>query len=368
MQQILQFVALNSILSLQLNAALYVQIGHHAPHLLDNQQQDCQEFLRFLLDGMSEDLCRRKKDERRDQMDTDNNQSPKYSKTSMSSRTREKVKAGRSLAGLDYSTAQASPETKNFDELGDIEIQNNMFEKTASLGNFKMEKPQGWNDKNSVLENGKHDDSIDDVYSRKFSSAARLREQVGLASMNNSPSNRMLQINDRLERLSLEDPGSSRTSPADRIRQRTGSTLSSKSNAELFPEWFPSRDNDNLKVDAVQLCQDESSGIFADCSLLKPCCDLDLKGDLPALLDAEGSGARTPNGNRMRFKLPNLLPISFARDKGEKASKASSRVESPVVPSTLQSIDQLSPHRVHSPMTITSRGTKKSPLSTGSSL
>ena len=34
-------------------------VGRHAPHLLDNQQQDCQEFLRFLLDGMSEDLCRR---------------------------------------------------------------------------------------------------------------------------------------------------------------------------------------------------------------------------------------------------------------------------------------------------------------------
>jgi len=31
----------------------------HAPHLLDYQQQDCQEFLRFLLDNMSEDLCRK---------------------------------------------------------------------------------------------------------------------------------------------------------------------------------------------------------------------------------------------------------------------------------------------------------------------
>jgi ubiquitin C-terminal hydrolase len=31
-----------------------------APYLLDFQQQDSQEFLRFLLDGMSEDLCRRR--------------------------------------------------------------------------------------------------------------------------------------------------------------------------------------------------------------------------------------------------------------------------------------------------------------------
>ena len=36
-------------------------VCHHAPHLLDNQQQDCQEFLHFLLDGMSEDLCRDKR-------------------------------------------------------------------------------------------------------------------------------------------------------------------------------------------------------------------------------------------------------------------------------------------------------------------
>ena len=28
----------------------------YAPHLLDYDQQDCQEFLRFLLDGLSEDL------------------------------------------------------------------------------------------------------------------------------------------------------------------------------------------------------------------------------------------------------------------------------------------------------------------------
>lgn len=33
-------------------------VSVYAPHLLDFQQQDCQEFLRFLLDGMSEDLCR----------------------------------------------------------------------------------------------------------------------------------------------------------------------------------------------------------------------------------------------------------------------------------------------------------------------
>ena len=33
-----------------------------APQLLDYQQQDCHEFLRFLLDGLSEDLCRRPKE------------------------------------------------------------------------------------------------------------------------------------------------------------------------------------------------------------------------------------------------------------------------------------------------------------------
>ena len=38
-----------------------LQICIYAPHLLDEQQQDCQEFLRFLLDGMSDDLFRRAK-------------------------------------------------------------------------------------------------------------------------------------------------------------------------------------------------------------------------------------------------------------------------------------------------------------------
>ena len=323
---------------------------------------------------MSEDLCRRRKEKGNDHIDNEN-QSPKYSKMNMSSRTREKVIAGRAHAELENSACQGMPETKNFDDLGDIEIQNNMFEKTASLGQFKIDTQQEWSvDRNRVPENGKIDESIDEGCPRKHSSASRLREQVGLASRNNSPSCRMLQINDRLERFSLEDLVSSRTSPTDRMRQRTGSNLSSNSNAEIFPEWFPSRENDSSRGgDNVQSCQDEGSVMFTDNNLLKPCLDLDLKGDLPPLLDTEATGVRTPNSHRMRFKLPNLLPISFVRDKGEKGekvSKASSRVESPVVTSNLLSIDQLSPHRDPSPMTTTStsKGTRKSPLSAGSSL
>lgn len=38
-----------------------LQICIFAPHLLDEQQQDCQEFLRFFLDGLSDDLFRRAK-------------------------------------------------------------------------------------------------------------------------------------------------------------------------------------------------------------------------------------------------------------------------------------------------------------------
>ena len=33
-------------------------VAQYAPYLLDYQQQDCHEFMRFLLDGLSEDLCR----------------------------------------------------------------------------------------------------------------------------------------------------------------------------------------------------------------------------------------------------------------------------------------------------------------------
>jgi ubiquitin C-terminal hydrolase len=35
-------------------------VSRYAPHLLDNNQQDCQEFLRFVLDGICEDLCRKR--------------------------------------------------------------------------------------------------------------------------------------------------------------------------------------------------------------------------------------------------------------------------------------------------------------------
>ncbi|RYG92516.1 hypothetical protein EON65_59055, partial [archaeon] len=38
----------------------YLKVSAYAPYLMDYQQQDSQEFLRFLLDGMCEDLCRRK--------------------------------------------------------------------------------------------------------------------------------------------------------------------------------------------------------------------------------------------------------------------------------------------------------------------
>lgn len=37
-------------------------LAKFAPHLLDYQQQDCHEFVRFLLDNMSEDLCRKRGD------------------------------------------------------------------------------------------------------------------------------------------------------------------------------------------------------------------------------------------------------------------------------------------------------------------
>jgi len=40
-------------------ASIQKAVCAHAPYLMDYQQQDSQEFLRFLLDGMSEDLCRK---------------------------------------------------------------------------------------------------------------------------------------------------------------------------------------------------------------------------------------------------------------------------------------------------------------------
>lgn len=54
--------------SLKKNKGLFVSpikfiqvVSKFAPHLLDHQQQDCQEFLRFLLDAIAEDLCKTSK-------------------------------------------------------------------------------------------------------------------------------------------------------------------------------------------------------------------------------------------------------------------------------------------------------------------
>ncbi len=45
-------------------------VAQYAPYLLDYQQQDCHEFMRFLLDGLSEDLCRSVLPERKPPADT----------------------------------------------------------------------------------------------------------------------------------------------------------------------------------------------------------------------------------------------------------------------------------------------------------
>ena len=63
-------------------------ISSHAPHLLDYQQQDCQEFLRFLLDGLAEDLCRskakKKNQQNNDKLHSDNSTTTNISSSSSS--------------------------------------------------------------------------------------------------------------------------------------------------------------------------------------------------------------------------------------------------------------------------------------------
>ena len=51
-------------------------VSTYAPYLMDYQQQDSQEFLRFLLDGISEDLCRK-----HSQDDSNDSANPKSART-----------------------------------------------------------------------------------------------------------------------------------------------------------------------------------------------------------------------------------------------------------------------------------------------
>ena len=81
-------------------------VAQYAPYLLDYQQQDCHEFMRFLLDGLSEDLCRSALPERKPptsspaETESEDNSPAKLTamspaKASLSERLRERVAGAR---------------------------------------------------------------------------------------------------------------------------------------------------------------------------------------------------------------------------------------------------------------------------------
>lgn len=324
---------------------------------------------------MSEDLCRRKTSVE-DVNRPNRPRSPKLTSLRLivSSRTRAKVHLGRSQSQDGAADARTlSCGADKLEESAGSEDQKRLTEQSGSG------VTQVWNDD---VSNQKGDDSNEESPSRKITSASKLREQVVLASRNifsipklaDDVQSELIQSCKRFESLSTRDLRSSRASP---VEKYDGTILIDSSGCdrtiEISPEW-------SERVDGVSTGagHDDDSHGDTDSSLSKLNSEVVLKGcpleiSLP-FIDTDTSGSRTPNGHRMRSTFQKLLgPITFSsKDRGERASKAPSRVQSPVLainlrPPSLGSTSQ-SPIRAPSPMTFISRGSKKSPSSGSSSL
>jgi hypothetical protein len=323
---------------------------------------------------MSEDLCRRKASVE-DVNRPNRPRSPKLASLRLivSSRTRAKVHLGRSQS--QNGTADARTLSCGADKLEESVGSEDHRRLTEQSGSGVT---QVWNDD---VSNQKGDDSNEESPSRKITSASKLRVQVVLASRNifsipklaDDVQSELIQSCKRFESLSTRDLRSSRASP---VEKYNGTILTDSSGGdtaiEISPEW-------SERVGGVSngAGHDDDSHGDTDSSLSKLNSEVVLKGcplesSLP-FIDTDTSGSRTPNGHRMRSTFQKLLgPITFSsKDRGG-ASKAPSRVQSPVLavnlrPPSLGSTSQ-SPIRAPSPMTFISRGSKKSPSSGSSSL
>ena len=135
-------------------------VCRHAPHLLDNQQQDCQEFLHFLLDGMSEDLCR------------DKRPSPITTTTSALELT---VPLALDITGMNETSSQQAPSVsrkKNGEKLISSRIDGRISQSMSFT-----ERATGEENTVVVEEDGREPPTS----SSKITAAQRLRDQVALA-------------------------------------------------------------------------------------------------------------------------------------------------------------------------------------------
>ena len=323
---------------------------------------------------MSEDLCRKKASVE----DVDNQNQPRSPKLAslrlVSSRTRARIHHTRSQSLTGVADARTlSTGADYLEESAKSEDQKCLLEQSGSF------VPRVWNDD---VSSPKYDDANEESPSRKATSASKLREQVVLASRNmisitnlaDDVQSELIQSCKRFESLSTRDLRSSRVSP---VEESVGTIPTDTSGCdtalETNSQW--SERVDGVLKGVVQ--DDDSHGEYDSC-LSKLNSETIVKGSsyditLP-YIDTETSGSRTPNGHRMRTTFQKLLgPISFtSKDRVEKASKAPSRVQSPVLARHLRSPSlgstSQSPIRVPSPMNFISRGSKKSPLSGSSSL
>lgn len=338
---------------------------------------------------MSEDLSRKRRVKRRSASCPDG-LSPKLSSKRLliSSRTRDRVKESRMNP---ESTVLSSPE-----ELRRNKIDSQSFERSESLADYRARGHQNGNNSSSMNDSGQCDEARGQ---RKYSSASKFREQVGLASRHGSPccgerpltTNGLIdEVTNTLAKISVsnssllnvspvrknEEAGKGKSKDREKNKEKLRVSPSSKKTREIFPEWFASRGTEP-KGEGTET-QEEKSSADTESSVSIPPSEGEIKiaTSFDSSLrcpDAEASGTCTPTSHRRRFKLPNLLgPITFTiRDRGDKTSKASSSAPSPPKPSNLPSplicSQPPSPLRAPSPMVLNSRSKKSSPTSCSSS-
>ena len=336
---------------------------------------------------MSEDLNRKKRGKRRSASCADG-LSPKLTSKRLliSSRTRDRVKESRMNP---ESTVISSSE-----ELRRTKTESQSFERSESLADYRARGHQIRNHSSSLNDTGQYEVASGQ---RKYSSASKFREQVGLASRHSSPiserppaTNGLVEeVTDKLDKIYVGNSRSSNVSPIrinddvekgkskekEKEMEKLRVSPTSKKTREIFPEWFAGRTE--LSGEGADNREEKSSADTESSMSIPPSeGEMKIATSLDSSLrcpDAEASGTCTPTSHRRRFKLPNLLgPISFTiRDRGEKTSKASSGVPSPSIitnlPSPLICSQPPSPLRAPSPMLLNSRSKKSSPNSCSTS-
>ena len=282
--------------------------------------------MRFLLDGMSEDLCRKRiiRSDGKGQI-SDVVRTPKK-RLVISSRTRDRIKAGRVQANKLSIRNLSVDSERGLHSDNSVYGSSSLQQLDSSISRISNEmsslEPSPVNDRvlrDTVCERlqyDSNDESITPSSSSKGSLALKLREAVFTASGNQSGSDKKNNFKLLLQKLEGSEKSSttkeSDSTPSIRVIKELN--MSNHGSIEMFPEWFKAKEG-------------SSNGVFNDdvsertgFSLSTPTSESEISGGesrTPNSMNSTGS-----NTGRMRFKLPNILgPLgTFSLARGDRAS------------------------------------------------